>query len=71
LNIFMVHLIDPTVKRAIFRRACRVLEVRPAQAVHIGDRLDTDAEGARDAELHGCGWTAPAAARSHRAPGSR
>jgi putative hydrolase of the HAD superfamily len=27
--------------------------VRPAQAVHVGDRLDTDAEGARDAGLHG------------------
>ncbi len=39
--------------RAIFRRACRVLGVLPAQAVHVGDRLDTDAEGARDAGLHG------------------
>jgi putative hydrolase of the HAD superfamily len=39
--------------RAIFRRACRVLGVRPAQAVHVGDQLDTDAEGARDAGLHG------------------
>ncbi|PZS23048.1 MAG: HAD family hydrolase [Pseudonocardiales bacterium] len=39
--------------RAIFRRACRALGVRPAQAVHVGDRLDTDAEGARDAGLHG------------------
>ncbi len=39
--------------RAIFRRACRALGVHPAQAVHVGDRLDTDAEGARDAGLHG------------------
>jgi putative hydrolase of the HAD superfamily len=39
--------------RAIFRRACRALGVRPAQAVHVGDRLDVDAEGARDAGLHG------------------
>jgi putative hydrolase of the HAD superfamily len=39
--------------RAIFRRACRALGVLPAQAVHVGDRLDTDAEGARDAGLHG------------------
>lgn len=39
--------------RAIFRRACRVLRVRPAQAVHVGDQFDTDAEGARDAGLHG------------------
>ncbi|MGH3870287.1 MAG: HAD family hydrolase [Pseudonocardiaceae bacterium] len=39
--------------RAIFRRACCALGVLPAQAVHVGDRLDTDAEGARDAGLHG------------------
>jgi putative hydrolase of the HAD superfamily len=39
--------------RAIFRTACRVLGVSPAQTVHVGDRLDTDAEGARDAGLHG------------------
>ncbi len=39
--------------QAIFRRACRTLGVHPAQAVHVGDRLDTDAEGARDAGLHG------------------
>lgn len=38
---------------AIFRRACRALGVLPAQAVHVGDRLDTDAEGARNAGLHG------------------
>ncbi|HSL06744.1 MAG TPA: HAD family hydrolase [Pseudonocardiaceae bacterium] len=38
---------------AIFRRACRTLGVLPAQAVHVGDRLDTDAEGARNAGLHG------------------
>ncbi|HEY2725138.1 MAG TPA: HAD family hydrolase [Pseudonocardiaceae bacterium] len=39
--------------RAIFRTACAALGVRPAQAVHVGDRLDMDAEGARDAGLHG------------------
>lgn len=39
--------------RAIFRSACRVLGVHPGQAVHVGDRLDTDAVGARDAGLHG------------------
>jgi putative hydrolase of the HAD superfamily len=39
--------------RAIFRRACRALGVCPGQAVHVGDQLDTDAEGARDAGLHG------------------
>ena len=37
----------------IFRRACRALGVPPAQAVHVGDRLDTDAEGARNAGMHG------------------
>jgi putative hydrolase of the HAD superfamily len=37
----------------IFRRACLALGVLPVQAVHVGDRLDTDAEGARDAGLHG------------------
>jgi putative hydrolase of the HAD superfamily len=39
--------------RAIFRRACRALGVRPSQTVHVGDQLDTDAEGARNAGLHG------------------
>jgi putative hydrolase of the HAD superfamily len=39
--------------RAIFRRACRALGVRPAEAMHVGDRLDVDAMGARDAGLHG------------------
>lgn len=39
--------------RAIFRTACAALGVDPAQAVHVGDRLDMDAEGARDAGLHG------------------
>lgn len=54
--------------RAIFRGACRALGVRPSQAVHVGDRLDTDAEGARDAGLHGvwldrsgCGARTPGA----------
>ncbi|MGQ0773020.1 MAG: HAD family hydrolase [Pseudonocardiales bacterium] len=39
--------------RAIFRTACATLGVRPGQAVHVGDRLDMDAEGARDAGMHG------------------
>lgn len=38
---------------AIFRAACRALGVHPTQTVHVGDRLDIDAEGARDAGLHG------------------
>ncbi|MGH4013509.1 MAG: HAD family hydrolase [Pseudonocardiaceae bacterium] len=39
--------------RAIFRTACAALGVHPVQTVHVGDRLDMDAEGARDAGLHG------------------
>jgi putative hydrolase of the HAD superfamily len=39
--------------RAIFLWACTSLGVHPVQAVHVGDRLDMDAEGARDAGLHG------------------
>ena len=39
--------------QAIFRRACRALGVHPAQAMHVGERLDIDAMGARDAGLHG------------------
>lgn len=38
---------------AIFLRACAVLGVLPAEAAHVGDKLDTDARGARDAGLHG------------------
>ncbi|MFL6141744.1 MAG: HAD family hydrolase [Labedaea sp.] len=37
----------------IFRAACTRLEVPAEQALHIGDRLDVDAVGARDAGLHG------------------
>lgn len=37
----------------IFHAACQQLQVKPAEAVHIGDRLDLDAIGARDAGLHG------------------
>jgi putative hydrolase of the HAD superfamily len=54
--------------QAIFRRACRALGVHPGQAVHVGDRLDIDAVGARDAGLHGvwldrsgCGMLPPGA----------
>lgn len=39
--------------QAIFRTACAELRVHPAQAVHVGDRLDMDAEGARNAGMHG------------------
>ncbi|TCO57048.1 putative hydrolase of the HAD superfamily [Actinocrispum wychmicini] len=37
----------------IFHAACQRLHVQPHQTVHIGDRLDLDAVGARDAGLHG------------------
>ncbi|MBY0503658.1 MAG: HAD family hydrolase [Bryobacteraceae bacterium] len=39
--------------RAIFDLACASLQSRPSQAVYVGDRLDVDAEGARNAGLHG------------------
>lgn len=38
---------------AIFHAACAALEVSPAYAVHIGDRLDLDATAAHAAGLHG------------------
>lgn len=38
---------------AIFTHACAVLGVAPAAALHVGDRLDTDALGARGAGLLG------------------
>jgi putative hydrolase of the HAD superfamily len=37
----------------IFHTACVALGVAPAEVVHVGDRLDLDAVGARDAGLHG------------------
>lgn len=37
----------------IFRAACIALDVPPEQVVHVGDRLDLDALGARGAGLHG------------------
>ncbi|MGQ0841486.1 HAD family hydrolase [Actinokineospora sp.] len=37
----------------IFHAACAELDVTPAHTLHIGDRLDLDAVGARDAGLHG------------------
>ncbi|MBA8926036.1 putative hydrolase of the HAD superfamily [Kutzneria viridogrisea] len=38
---------------AIFRTACLDLGVDLAETVHVGDRLDLDAIGARDAGMHG------------------
>ena len=37
----------------IFRAACRAVGVSPSACVHVGDRLDADALGARDAGLTG------------------
>lgn len=37
----------------IFLSACAALECEPSEAVHVGDRLTTDAIGARDAGLTG------------------
>jgi putative hydrolase of the HAD superfamily len=37
----------------IFNTACLNLGVRPEQTVHVGDRLEVDAIGARDAGMHG------------------
>lgn len=39
--------------RGIFHAACAALDSPPGQAVHIGDRLDVDACGARDAGMYG------------------
>jgi putative hydrolase of the HAD superfamily len=40
-------------KAEIFALACERLGVEPAQAAHVGDRLDLDAEGAAAAGLRG------------------
>lgn len=37
----------------IFHSACAALGCEPGEAVHVGDRLETDAVGARDAGLTG------------------
>ena len=38
---------------ALFREACAELGNRPAEVVHVGDRLDADALGAARAGMHG------------------
>lgn len=45
----------------IFHTACGHLAVAPWETLHVGDRLDTDARGARDAGLQGV-WLARAGA---------
>jgi putative hydrolase of the HAD superfamily len=37
----------------MFRHACQVLGVEPSEAAYVGDELDVDARGARDAGLLG------------------
>jgi len=37
----------------IFHTACARMGVPPSETIHVGDLLDTDAIGARDAGLHG------------------
>ncbi len=54
---------------AIFHAACAQLDVPPAQTVHIGDRLDLDAIGARDAGLHGV-WLDRAPRTGRTTPGA-
>ena len=44
----------------IFRRACEVLGPAPAEAAYVGDELDVDARGARDAGLSASGSTGTA-----------
>jgi putative hydrolase of the HAD superfamily len=39
--------------RAIFDHACSAIDAVPQAALHVGDRLDLDALGARDAGLRG------------------
>jgi putative hydrolase of the HAD superfamily len=49
----LVSAIEETGKpeREIFHRACRRLSVTPAQALHVGDSLREDYDGAREAGL--------------------
>jgi putative hydrolase of the HAD superfamily len=52
----------------IFHTACARMGVSPAETVHVGDLLDTDAIGARDAGLHGV-WLARTASQRAAEPG--
>ena len=52
----------------IFHTACARLGVPPAETMHVGDLLETDAIGARDAGLHGV-WLRRDAAAPSREPG--
>jgi putative hydrolase of the HAD superfamily len=52
----------------IFHTACASLGVPPAETMHVGDLLDTDAMGARDAGLHAV-WLSRTGAVPTREPG--
>src|SRR5690606_41974003 len=39
----------------MFHKVCCALGCEPANAVHVGDKLATDAVGARDADVYGVG----------------
>ncbi len=54
--------------RAIFVLACERLGVEPADAAHVGDRLDLDAHGAAAAGLRGIWLDRPGASTSAPAP---
>ncbi len=43
----------PKPEAAIFERACELVRMAPERVAYVGDRLDTDARGARDAGLLG------------------
>jgi putative hydrolase of the HAD superfamily len=53
---------------AIFALACERLEVEPARAAHVGDRLDLDAHGAAAAGLRGIWLARPGASASAPTP---
>lgn len=52
----------------IFHTACARMGVAPSRALHVGDLLDTDAIGARDAGLHGV-WLDRGGRRRSGVPG--
>lgn len=56
---------------AIFVLACERLGVEPAQAAHVGDRLDLDAHGAAGAGLRGIWLDRPGAAKAATMPAPR
>ena len=43
-------------EREIFRRACRILNVKPDSCIMVGDKLETDILGGIEADLGGTVW---------------